>query len=403
MARSVSEGARAPRWEDSRDAGVAGGSSRLGLKILFSVGLTLALLECGSALVIHAGIVPSSVPPYKLPPKQVAFNVDSDPAFGAWHVPNQLREHRRACFRVTYRTNSYGALDAERPRRSNTPRVVVLGDSFAVGHGVATPQRFSNRLEALTGIPHLNFAVGGTGPTHAYLVYKHKARAFDHDRVLLSILPANDFFDDMPRDKRYRPYWAGTYPAYTLRFVLPRLEDSAWHPSHHESRFTYHDILGTYSYVYNALDWLYGAYRLMRSRQADADYSGYYDFREEEFLRLRYSLEQLHALVPGGRLSVMVIPRWMDFRRHDEQNGKNPLGQRLAALAQQVGFELIDMLPRMAKALPRDLFKLYLGCDGHWSALGHEFAAKTLERELYRPQQSGVGDEHPGHLGLLSR
>jgi hypothetical protein len=356
---------------------------RVLLKTLFSLGLTILLLEAGAALIIHIGMIPSRLPSYSLPDRQTSMFGDIDRHVGAWHPPNHRLEHRRACFRVVYRSNSYGALDSEREKKSDKPRVIVLGDSFATGHGVTAKDRFSDRLEKLTGLEHLNFGVGGTGPTQYYMVYKTKARAFDHDRVLVSILPANDFFDDKPVKWRYRPYWHGSYPNYTLRYSLESPEVSPNHPPSGKKGLTYHDILGTYSYFYNAADWIYGAYRLMRSRQAHADYSGYFDFKKDEFDRLRYSLEKIHALVPKGRLAVMIIPRYMDFQRYKKAGKKSPLGEALQKVADKVGFKLVDMLPRMAKAYPDREFKLFLGCDGHWSPLGHDFAAKTLVRELY--------------------
>ena len=55
------------------------------------------------------------------------------------------------------------------------------------------------------------------GPYQEYLVYRDLAREFDHDAVLVGVLPGNDFanidFDlarTLPRhDYRYRPYLVG--------------------------------------------------------------------------------------------------------------------------------------------------------------------------------------------------
>jgi hypothetical protein len=46
--------------------------------------------------------------------------------------------------------------------------------------------------------------------------------------VIVAILPDNDFRNDKPKPDRYRPYWDGEYPDYTLRYSTDRLEDSSW-------------------------------------------------------------------------------------------------------------------------------------------------------------------------------
>ncbi len=357
-------------------------SRRLALKLCLSAALTMVLLEGGAALVIYAGLIPSRLPTFGIPEPRVPFFVDIDPHFGAWHPPNRTLEHRRACYFTTYRSNSYGALDVERERQADGPRAIVLGDSFATGHGVIEARRFSNRLEKLTGIPHMNFAAGGTGPIQYFLVYKHLARDFGHDRVLVSILPDNDFFEGRS-DIRYQPYWAGEHPNYTLHYTLQSPEQSLHHPSHHQSGLTAHDILGSFSYFYNAADWVVGARKVLHRRSSDPDYAGYFDFTHQEFLRMRKSLVELYALVPRGRLAVMGIPRLIDLMRY-KQKRVNPFGDAMTRAAEEIGFQFVDMLPPMSEAFAGRERELYLGCDGHWSPLGHDFAAKILARRLYR-------------------
>jgi len=346
------------------------------LKVLLSLVFTLVLIEAGGAAVIYGNLIPARLPSYEFPREQEPFFVDIDPNFGAWHPPHKTHGHKRACFSTSYRSNSYGALDVERPRKAPGPRVVVLGDSFATGHGVVEADRFSNRLEKLTGVPHMNFAAGGTAPTQYFLTYKHLAREFSHDSVLVGILPDNDFFEG-PNDVRYQPYWDGTYPNYTLRYTLERVEQSKHHPSHTHTAPTAHDWLGNFSFFYNAADWVAGARKVMHRRAEAPNYAGYFDFTPEQFLRMRYSLEQLYAIVPEGRLTVIGMPRLIDLTRYQSEK-KNPFGDQMSKAAQEVGFKFVDMLPLMAKAFAGHERDLYLGCDGHWGPVGHEFAAKTL-------------------------
>lgn len=353
----------------------------IALKVLVSLALTLGLLECGAAAMIYTGRIPSQLPTYAWPKAEAPFWIDSDPHFGAWHAPNRTVEHRRACFATHYRSNSYGALDVERPRQAAGSRTVVLGDSFTVGHGVLEDQRFSNRLEQLTGIPHMNFGAGGTYPAQYFLVYKHLASQFAHDRVLVGILPDNDF-DEGPDGTRYRPYWEGEYPNYTLKYSMARVEDSTRHASKTPVGLTAHDILGAYSFFYNAADYVAGYRKVMERRADRPNFAGYFDFTDKQLVRMRYSLEQIYALAPDHKLAVMAMPRLIDITRY-QQEKKNPFGEKMTKIAAEVGFDFVDMLPLMAEQYKGRERDLYLGCDGHWGPEGHDFAAKTLRARLY--------------------
>lgn len=355
---------------------------KIALPALVSVGLTLLMIECGSAAMIYSGRIPAAVPSFELPKAEPPFWVDSDPHFGPWHAPNRTVEHKRACFSTSYRSNSYGALDIERPRSAQGPRAVVLGDSFTVGHGVVEDKRFSNRLEQLTGIPFMNFGAGGTSVVQYFLVYKHLASQFAHDRVLVGVLPDNDF-DEGPHETRYRPYWKGEYPNYTLQYSLPRIEDSVRHPSRAESSLTAHDVLGAFSFFYNAADYVAGYRKVIERREDRPNYAGYFDFDAQQLARMRYSLEQIYALAPEHRMAVMAMPRLIDITRYNQEK-KNPFGDAMTKIASEVGFQFVDMLPLMAKAYAGRERDLYLGCDGHWGPEGHDFAAKVLKERLYR-------------------
>ncbi len=390
-----------PSDSEPREGGgglLRGLTSILG-KLTFSLLLTVALAECGAAVLIYSNRLPARPPSYAIPSPKEPFFIDIDPRFGAWHPPNKSHSARRACYATVYRSNSYGAIDDERVRAADEPRVIVLGDSFATGHGVIKGDRFSDRLETLTGIPHLNFGAGGTGPTQYAMVYEHLARDFAHDAVLVSVLPANDFFDDEPTENRYRPYWSGEPGSYTLRYTLDQPSDSSHHPSRASTALTVHDVLGSFSFFYNAADYVAGYRKVVSSRKAKADFSGYFDFSDAQLARLRHSLAYIKARSaetaarrPGNRdsnrrpvaMTVMLIPRFLDLIRY-QQEGRNPLGARLTATATTVGFQLVDMLPTMARDFAGRERELFLGCDGHWSPLGHEVAAERLYEVGYEP------------------
>lgn len=346
----------------------------------FSVVLTLVLLELAGAVLIHGGWYPARPPTYRPPEPREPFLVDIDPHFGGWHVANSSRAHARACFHTVYRSNDHGAVDVPRSRRAEAPRVVVVGDSFVVGHGVPREERFSDVLERDLGVPHLNFGVGGSGPLQYLLRYQHLARGFDHDAVVVGILPDNDFRDDEPDPEatRYEPYLAGAYPDYEVRYTLDRVEASSRHPTRFSAPLTEHEWLKSYSYAYSVADW-FVAHRKHRAKIRDeaGAYSGYFDFTPEQLDRLRWVLEGFREAADERPIIVALIPRLRDLQRVASA-GENPLVERLAPLAETVGVTLVDLLPSFAEDDRGRWEDLYLACDGHWSPVGHAAAARVL-------------------------
>jgi hypothetical protein len=187
------------------------------LLCLLAIALSALLLEFGLSVAAQQGWIEIDINPLN------GFWADMNPDFGVWHRSNASYTHAKSCFRVTYTTNSYGAIDKERTKQSANPRVVVLGDSMMEGFTLETPDRLSNLLESMTGIEHMNFATSQTfGPVQYLLVYETLAKNFAHDAVLVGFLPENDFTDSnweigkKAFYNRYRPYFVGSNGKYEL-------------------------------------------------------------------------------------------------------------------------------------------------------------------------------------------
>ena len=359
---------------------------------------TIVLLELGVLLGVESGLVRGVARP--------SYGAESywwggHPELGVWRHPNASFEHRSACFDVAYRTNSAGARDVERERSASRPRVVVLGDSFLEGWGIADGRRLSDRLEAATGIEHLNFAMSHFGPYQEVLAYRTLAKRYDHDGVLIGILPANDFVDSdldlalglADYEYRYRPYLVGDPPDYT-RFDY---RESAWRRA-----------LREYSYAFNALlraQVLLASPASGTGPSAPADPaarrfpSWYYDFGEAQVARLEWILKQLVREAEGRPVEVVLIPVADDFRRQ-AVSGANPLGARLVRIE---GLRVLDLLPAMAN--PQGAWgRYFLACDYHWNSDGNEAASRrvmaALRDTFYRDVESRrrAGDTaDPGH------
>lgn len=338
---------------------------------LLAIAATLALLEFGTFLLVRAGYLHSPPPLYG----GTGFWRGHHPEFGVWHEPNAELQHAGKCFTAHYTTNSVGARDVERERRSDEPRVIVLGDSFFEGWGVVAEQRFSNLLERDTGVPHLNFAMAHFSPYQQLIVYQKLASGFDHDAVITSLAPINDFRDldldsasTMARyEYKYRPYLVGDPPDFEhFDYREPPLRR----------------VLRHNSYLFNAVLQLARDLRSEPVRKTRG--SKFYDFDDLEFERYVAVLERLAAAAAGKRIALVLIPTMQDFDRRSV-SGPDPLSERLAPVTERLGIRLVNLLPAMIDYQfnpgldPRVFF---FPCDYHWNPAGNHVAARIARQAL---------------------
>jgi hypothetical protein len=353
--------------------------------------LVFALLaELASIIVVNFSKWPSSKPSY-----HVNFNsfwADINPAFGVWHRPSGHFIHKEGCFTVQYDTNSYGARDAERTLHSSAPRTLVLGDSFIEGLGIPADQRLSNILEKDTGREHLNFGTGGDfGPLQYALLYKTMASAFDHNMVIVGVLPDNDFHDmslDYWKAKgdgdRYRPYYAADFSVFYSGHFRANAGEGFWD--------RVEAVLRAYLASYHVGQFLYSEFYWRNA----SPYSGYNDYNEVDLARLQHALADIKTTADahGARLKVFLIPRANDFQRL-HQAGTNRLGPVMETWADESGIPVKDLLPEMDARAKNDYMSYFLKCDGHWSARGDAVAAQILEPWLDEPNASHNSGSFP--------
>ena len=374
-------GRRPPRW------GVRLVAAAVGLL------LSVALLEIGLRSLTAFGLV--HVPrPFG---SEDAFWDGRHPIFGVWHHPRATATHKTSCFNVRYRTNALGARDVERAQRSGRPRVLALGDSYLEGWGVDQDRRLTDLVARKSGVDFMNLAMSHFGPYQELLAYREFGPRFEHQGVLVGILPMNDFYDlDLAVARRspgymyrYRPYLQGAFPAY-------HRVDYRESPAR---RFLRHQ-----SAAFNGLAWAWFALAGRADDSFDrppafqarsgAVHSFYYDYSLDQFLLLRYCLEQIVAAADGRPVVVVLLPAPPDFPRY-AQSGTPPLGRDLEALAQKGSFRVVDLLPEMARR-SRDWSEYFFTCDYHWNERGNAVAAEILEERLRDSFRPGSGERRDG-------
>jgi len=349
---------------------------KLLIRLTLSGLLTLVLLEVGLAVLCASGRLPIQRPTYCLGNVWSRFWADLNPDFGVWHEPNSTYHHVAPCYNLTYRANAQGMRDRERlPAATGKPRVIVLGDSFMEGWGVASEDRMSDRLERTTGLEHLNFGTSGSfGPTQELLLYKTLAKTFDHDAVILAILPDNDFLDDdyeyglAMHAGRIRPYFTGAAPDYRLTY-LPN-PDSASTTSH-----LVENALRQFTYTGNLIKYVKSMKRHHASGTA-TDYAGYFDFTPDQWARLAYVLKELRQAAGNKPVLVLTIPCDTDLQ-HATAGAETPLAAKMRDACAALNMQYLDLLPATRDA-QGGWQSCFLTCDRHWNVHGNDVAAQAV-------------------------
>lgn len=323
-----------------------------------------------------------------------------------------------------------------------TLRIAVLGDSFAEAVQVPIGQTFWRVMEgalracnskASTGedasatapseVEVLNFGVSGYSTAQSLLTLRHQAVQYQPDIVLLAFFQGNDLTENSPAldDDDLRPYFVyendrlvldDSYlrsPAYALR--------DAWY-----GRLAF-SLLG-YSRSLQALDrskdlisiWLNpgeakhaddsapapaehratepGVDTRLYSKPQDPDWADAWRVTEG-------IIQQLHQEVraAGARFVLVTLSTGAQvhpdpgFREQFQQRtGATNLfypEERLRALSERAGFDVINLAPELA--LYAMLNRVWLhGFEnsrpgvGHWNALGHNLAGQAIAERLCR-------------------
>ncbi|OGV65284.1 MAG: hypothetical protein A2283_05720 [Lentisphaerae bacterium RIFOXYA12_FULL_48_11] len=349
------------------------------IKLVMAGVIMFTTFEVALALMCRMGRLDISKPSYRFGNVNSRFWIETNPDFGVWHGPNSSYRHITPSYDVFYKANSYGARDKERSKESNgKKRVIVVGDSFTEGYGVEDGKRFTDLLESRSGIEHLNFGTAGSfGPTQYYLLYKTLARQFEHDAVMVCILPFNDFLDDdyeygkIAYSTHYRPFFTGQYPDYKLTYSMKD-------PPRERSKFL-ESFLREFTFTGNFIKRVKG---LARHHQASMKkgYAGYYDYTKEQWLRLNYVLGQIRREAAGKEVIVVTIPAISDLERL-QTDPASTLPVDLASFCIAENMIYLDLLPGIRSA-PEGYRACYYKLDPHWNALGSRLAADYILKNV---------------------
>ena len=137
----------------------------------------------------------------------------SDPVIGFIYKPNASTYEKGREYNALYRINSLGLRDREYgAKRQGVFRVLLLGDSFSVSHGLSIEDNLSRQLErALQETANIdgmtvifeviNAAVGGYSPYNYWKAYLRWTPVFHPDAVIVGLSP--DDYDSLNAGLNY--------------------------------------------------------------------------------------------------------------------------------------------------------------------------------------------------------
>ncbi|MEO6185330.1 MAG: SGNH/GDSL hydrolase family protein [Steroidobacteraceae bacterium] len=325
-------------------------------------------------------------------------------AWGAWHKASTVGTGQKPCFRVQYRTNSIGARDSEFPLHDASPRMLLLGDSFAEGYGVNDADTAASVLEKLEGREVLNFGAGGDlGPLQYRLLYEKLASQYDHDTLLIFFLPANDFTDNDydfwttteaarnagAEGERWRPYSRRTPDGGYETFYPPAaVRRTAW-SSHTDDPFTLRRFVADHLWSSNVLRSLKLVLlsRRISKAQGSTDsgtaFSGYFDVAPDRQHAALHEMEELVREARARHVVLVAVPTTGDLQRiaAGADQRATPWRKTLESLAAVVPGKDVRFVD-LADDFPAGPVGLFSKCDGHWTPAGNRLAADIIHKHL---------------------
>ncbi len=339
------------------------------------------------------------------------FFVDNDKNFGVWHLKKTHTKHTGECWNVDYFTNSYGARDHEHTVKSQKDRIVFIGDSFTEGYGVQANERFSDLIAKEQNVETLNFGTSGNfGTTQAYLQYKSLVSKFDHNTVVMTVLPFNDFTDDdytfssnfIYTKNRYRPYWQldSIGKAHKIIYNIDEIEKSE-----------------LFEAKVDKINTLKGQFLQILDNNTLTIYTKckeiflQYSFSCALFLKIKYLLTCYNSNICLNEISSQWVnpnKNSLDILFHNLTLLKKEIGNKrkfiivlalhpveimqlnnkqankislpIASFCNKNNIQLLDLSQNFVNK--SDFLEYFLPCDGHWSAKGHKFVKDLIIQEL---------------------
>lgn len=321
------------------------------------------------------------------------------PEMGIWRIPNQKGIRYASCYAVEdIEINSLGMRAAE-PNNSKVHKVAYFGDSMLEGVQVTQEDHFIYQLNKRDSLrDHLNFGMSSTGTAAQWAHFQHFSKQFDFEHVYLCFYPANDIRnnsleletkanagkrgylphfvkkeDHWELDRNFSPWgkrqWLRHSHLYRkLRLIIAQQSHPA-NASKKEKAIPYHDLE-----IYQE------------------DYSPAW---QEAIDATKYAIQQFadSCTAKGISFTVLMLPSLNELLSaeeraiyhpdyHDQLDWNKPY-HLFAKYFDTQDIDYLDFYGLAREAIQEQSMNypyLYLACDGHYGALGHQLLRELLQK-----------------------
>ncbi|MFZ0803581.1 MAG: SGNH/GDSL hydrolase family protein [Terriglobales bacterium] len=336
-----------------------------------------------------------------------------DPVMGVALLPNMKVVHSRGCFTGLVETNRWGFRDRDRTleKPPGVFRIALMGDSAVEAVHVQPDQVMNLQMErdlqqlGYKNIEVMDFAVEGIGTTQELIMYKNQVRQFHPDLVVI-MFSDNDVMNNsstlQPKSYGihtwYSPYYdLGPDGQLVFRPVEPRMLNGL------RSFLEQHSVLAYYLertwfkfdptvYTWHGLPVYYGTYG---DDPMDADWQQAWKITSKVMGMMKQTVE-----ADGAKFAILtqaslfsIDPNWRTTM--GRMTGKpippefNPpkFLEHLQDAAAKANVQIDSLIPYMVAYRDEHhlQFPFYsLGCDPHYSALGHQVVAADAVQLLQK-------------------
>lgn len=303
--------------------------------------------------------------PYFRPSAQIPFV--AQPGGFALGPPHQtLRQATpKGDYDLSIRFNEDGFRDTKMLREATESDWFAVGDSYTIGWGVETDERFSNRLELLfqtNKVPArvFNIAIPDNIVGYQRLLAYAESRGPRIRHLIVGVCMENDLCDYTTHRSSWELMAATGGPAQSKKEVVRR-----WFKQHSALYIATSFTLQKIGFLRSLLEQV----GVARDVQA---LSGYNEWNETV---LNTSRDELVKLVSGRDTLVLIVPSrllWQGNQRDVELR----VHETFVRMLREAGVEVVD--PKAAMEAGGDPLSYYFKTDPHWNPRGHEIGAREL-------------------------
>lgn len=268
---------------------------------------------------------------------------------GPWHKNNYSSKHKTRCFNVVYQSNNIGARDDVNYNIDYFKNSTILvGDSFAEGHGVSFENTFFYLLK-IDKNNTVNLGAGGSNPLQNLRRFEKLVEDKKNiDEIIYFFLPQNDWLSvKQSKDKDDKK--------------ITKINNFNFYPK-------IIDLLSRYTYSINTL--MTAKFLFLNKDKSYDNWS--YNYKDSN--NIDYTFKKIIDILQlnVSKKTLVIIPTRKDFKSIGDNKSYKELYwyKKINILSNKFNFKIIDLYDF---SNIKEQYKYFHECDGHWNNYGNKF------------------------------